>query len=778
MKLYKVLLLVMVVLLSGCKPKEPTDPNTITTVNQESMQSFFDYAIVDLDYPYGMDYFIKERITTIDFIEDYWFKMITPEALLIGNNNVTIQVINPQKEQSTLELIVKCQEIEAQYDSNNIQFDPLTQSITGYSGIVNRVIIPEKVNGIPVIHIGEEAFKEKMINELYLPNTIISIGAKAFEANQLTTFILPPSVEYVGKRAFAGNEITNLLIEERNLTFGDFVVAGNPIQEITLQSEFDFAVLGKHWKRSGLPIELLPGIEEDHGIYYSEETKTIYDVKVNFPHTISIQRVNSFIEELNIEHIGDYAFYGADLIEFTIPKTIKTIGTMAYSTSQLYELTIPENVTSIEDHSFSDCNIQILNIYDTISYFGYESFSENPLLEINVYGNEIKYNDQWEAIGFPMDLLPRYREPIPPITSWLSSREVDHMESILHENVVYGVGFTWGNDGDFQHNFDAETVDFIYKYNLQSQEKKTVMFLDPAYFATGIVKGSNDTLIVSAYRFNFDTREYFPYLLYFNFNLELIEAKPILANITLPHHLYINDSNQLLIIASPTESYPLDQVLILAENGQIIYQYENPSQAKELNFFSACVDGNDFILVGQVEKLNVTSEDNSSDKEGFIVRINENGVVWEKRYGNDYRLTHFSVLKLNQTNYLVLGTKDINEQYQNTSYLYVIDQSGNIVSDIDLDTYDVGSAAMISLVNDTIYVVASTKIGRNNYELLQFGLNMELIKRDPFIKLGFRLQILSETNNQLLIIGDSPDRYLVNNTMITSTQLHLFYYPK
>lgn len=74
--------------------------------------------------------------------------------------------------------------------------------------------------------------------------------------------------------------------------------------------------------------------------------------------------------------------------------------------------------------------------------------------------------------------------------------------------------------------------------------------------------------------------------------------------------------------------------------------------------------------------------------------------------------------------------------------------------------------------------MASTEIGRMNSELLQFSLDLELIKRDSFIKFGFRLQFLSEENNQLLIIGDSQDRYLVNNTMLSSTQLHLFYYPK
>ena len=778
MNLRKILSLIVILFLGGCVKEVPEDPIEIVAVDQASMQLFFDQIEMDVEYPYGLDYFIKAGLTTVELIEEYWFEMKSPNNLVVGENNIIISIIQPDKQEVSIQVLVTCHETDFQYETQSFQFDTITQTITGITNNISSLIIPEKIDDIKVLHIGEEAFQDKMIAELYLPNTIISIGARAFEGNTLSSLILPPSVEVVGQRAFARNEFTKLTIEARNLTFDDFVLANNPFEEITVKDDIDFELLGKNWVRSGLPIDLMPGIEEEQGIYYSEDTKTVYDVVTRFDNLIFSQTINPIIERLNIEHIGDYAFYQAEFAEFSIPETIKTIGKKAYSSSMLYEITIPELVNSIDDQAFYDCHIQILNLYDNISYFGSDVFSENELIEINVFGNEIHYNEHWEEIGLPIRLLPQYREPIPTLTSWLSSREVDHIESILHENVVYGVGFTWGNDGDFQHDLDLETVDFIYKFNIQTKEKKTVLFLDPVYYATGIVKGSNDTLIVSAYRFIFDTKEYFPYLLYYDFNLNLLEAKPIQASITLPHRLYINDSNQLLIVASPSQSYPMDQVLILEEDGDIIYQYIKPNLVKKLSFFDVCVDGDDFILVGQVEKMEYTSDVNGVNMEGYILRINANGVVWEKRYGHVYRLNHYKILKLNETSYLVQGTRDITETYEFETYFYKIDHSGNVVADIDLSSINIGSVITIELLNNTIYVMASTEIGRMNSELLQFSLDLELIKRDSFIKFGFRLQFLSEENNQLLIIGDSQDRYLVNNTMLSSTQLHLFYYPK
>jgi hypothetical protein len=71
--------------------------------------------------------------------------------------------------------------------------------ITGYRGSVRDVVIPERINGLPVIAIGVEAFSphqetsKVQLTSVILPNSIFYIGELAFEDNQLTSVVAPNS---------------------------------------------------------------------------------------------------------------------------------------------------------------------------------------------------------------------------------------------------------------------------------------------------------------------------------------------------------------------------------------------------------------------------------------------------------------------------------------------------------------------------------------------------------------------------------------------------------
>ena len=53
-------------------------------------------------------------------------------------------------------------------------------SITGYSGNIQKVTVPEKIDNLPVVDIADEAFANAaMLNTIYLPKTISSMGNKS-----------------------------------------------------------------------------------------------------------------------------------------------------------------------------------------------------------------------------------------------------------------------------------------------------------------------------------------------------------------------------------------------------------------------------------------------------------------------------------------------------------------------------------------------------------------------------------------------------------------------
>ncbi len=74
------------------------------------------------------------------------------------------------------------------------------------------VVIPEKINGIPVTTIGSSAFTYKGLTSISMPPSITTIKSLAFYVNSLTSVIIPSSVVSIESTAFATNQITSINI--------------------------------------------------------------------------------------------------------------------------------------------------------------------------------------------------------------------------------------------------------------------------------------------------------------------------------------------------------------------------------------------------------------------------------------------------------------------------------------------------------------------------------------------------------------------------------------
>jgi hypothetical protein len=77
--------------------------------------------------------------------------------------------------------------------------------ITGYKGTSTEVIVPEYIDGKPVISIWSLAFYSNNIAEsITLPKTLQRIEASGFYYSQkLKELVIPENVSYIGERAFA-----------------------------------------------------------------------------------------------------------------------------------------------------------------------------------------------------------------------------------------------------------------------------------------------------------------------------------------------------------------------------------------------------------------------------------------------------------------------------------------------------------------------------------------------------------------------------------------------
>ena len=169
--------------------------------------------------------------------------------------------------------------------------------ITGYNGKKTELQIPSHIKDMPVTVIGNEAFAEKQLISVKIPDSVTHIGDWAFEENQLTSVNIPDSVTSIGDWAFAGNQLLKVSIPDSVTHIGDWAFAGNQLS------------------------------------------------KVNIPNSVT--------------HIGNWAFAVNQLTSVNTPNSVVHIGKEAFAHNLLRSVIIPKSVTHIGEEAF-DSDVTII----------------------------------------------------------------------------------------------------------------------------------------------------------------------------------------------------------------------------------------------------------------------------------------------------------------------------------------------------------------------------------------------------------------------------------
>ena len=95
--------------------------------------------------------------------------------------------------------------------------------LKAYKGESPNVVIPRTVK-----RIGEEAFKDLMIETVEIPDTVIEINSHAFEGcRDLTAIVIPDSVTSIGSYAFSNcTSLTSVKIPDSVTSIGDGAFMG------------------------------------------------------------------------------------------------------------------------------------------------------------------------------------------------------------------------------------------------------------------------------------------------------------------------------------------------------------------------------------------------------------------------------------------------------------------------------------------------------------------------------------------------------------------------
>jgi len=112
--------------------------------------------------------------------------------------------------------------------------DASTAEILAYYGDEDKLVLPEKINGIPVVDIGCGVFSNCLLTSVVIPNSVEIIGDDSFPNNKLTHVVIPNSVRFIGNGAFIHNQISDITLPDFLAFIGNAAFTSNNLTEVTL----------------------------------------------------------------------------------------------------------------------------------------------------------------------------------------------------------------------------------------------------------------------------------------------------------------------------------------------------------------------------------------------------------------------------------------------------------------------------------------------------------------------------------------------------------------
>ena len=323
--------------------------------------------------------------------------------------------------------------IQPRYDytvSKNAQ-DEDVATITKYYGSVAAIIVPDTIDGYPVVAIGEGAFREnKYLTAILIPDCITSIGDYAFADTNLDSLVLPAELNSLGRCILSGNKgVTEIVIPKTlsstgssysNLIEGDGPFAESNVQTAVIES--GMTVIPEHLfhKNSTLTSVEIPDTVTEISRYAfaqtglenielpSSVTTLQYEIfsggnllQISIPDSVTgmgnaIFQNCSKLQKVKLPkaryNISDYTFAGCtSLEEIQLPKTVTTIWPHAFDgCSSLKKVEWSDCLESIKDNTFKGCtSLTEIVIPNTVRELGNEAFRNCDGLEKIVIPNSV-----------------------------------------------------------------------------------------------------------------------------------------------------------------------------------------------------------------------------------------------------------------------------------------------------------------------------------------------------------------------------------------------------
>lgn len=273
----------------------------------------------------------------------------------------------------------------------NIYFDPETGVVTGCDESVTEADIPDQIESVAVVEIGDWAFENcSLLTRVSIPSDVTSIGDCAFMGcSSLTTVTIPKRARYVGGLAFSGcTSLTEILVDKYNTSFASDqgVLLSRDKQKLYCCPEGKSGEYTASTFVTTVMESAFDNCKRITRVVFGDRVKTIENFAFNgCSSLVSITLPNS------VTSIGSQAFSGCSLLQrISLPSELTEIGRMAFSEcTSLRAIAIPDSVQTIGDYAFSSCKSLTLAVLpEALEILPEGIFSGcSALTEIKLAGN-------------------------------------------------------------------------------------------------------------------------------------------------------------------------------------------------------------------------------------------------------------------------------------------------------------------------------------------------------------------------------------------------------
>jgi hypothetical protein len=269
-------------------------------------------------------------------------------------------------------------------------------TVTGFSGVGERLEIPEMVSGHPVVTIAKDVFTgHKELREIVLPDTVTAVQGDAFRGcSGLERLRLSNGISKLTASSFA--ECVNLRevnIPEAMPEVKRGLFKDSPVELLQLPKTTQRVDPNAFFHREYDPMsgKLLKGktmrrVVIDPANPYLRASGTCLlsaDGKV-------LQADLGDAEEITVpegvERIGDNAFQKNQFLHsLQLPSTLRSIGPGAFAETGLESIRFPEGLLSIEEKAFSFCrSLAEAPLPEGLERIGNQAFEGCPIREIRL----------------------------------------------------------------------------------------------------------------------------------------------------------------------------------------------------------------------------------------------------------------------------------------------------------------------------------------------------------------------------------------------------------